>query len=175
MNEKGFMDPFAEYFTALVEEKRSQGYVYTERARELRILDRMSLEYDCTGGLPEQLVLDYVARRSHWSQATQENRVHTAHIAAVYLSKHGVSAYDCDKGIVTKHGGKFAPYIFTNEEIFLIFEQADHIAPNRSNNHLLHPVLMRMLYGCGLRISEALKLKMCDVDLEDGVLKEKTL
>lgn len=171
MNEKRFVGPFAEYFTALVEEKRAQGYAYTERARELHILDKMSLEYNCTGGLPQQLVLDYVARQPHWSQATQENRVHTAHIAAVYLSRHGITAYDCDKGIVTKHGGEFAPYIFTDEEICRIFEQADHITPNRSNNHLLHPVLMRMLYGCDLRISEALKLKMCDVDLKNGVLK----
>lgn len=90
MNEKRFVGPFAEYFTALVEEKRAQGYAYTERTRLLHTLDRMSLDYDCSGGLPKQLVLDYVTRQPHWSQATQESRVYTAHIAAVYLSRHGI-------------------------------------------------------------------------------------
>lgn len=36
--------------------------------------------------------------------------------------------------------------------------------------HLVMPVLFRMLYGCGLRISEALNLTKKDVDLEHGVL-----
>ncbi|MCL2000295.1 MAG: tyrosine-type recombinase/integrase [Planctomycetes bacterium] len=34
--------------------------------------------------------------------------------------------------------------------------------------HLVMPVLLRVLYGCGLRISEALALRVKDVDLENG-------
>ena len=32
------------------------------------------------------------------------------------------------------------------------------------------PILLRLLYGCGLRISEALLLRVADIDLENGVL-----
>lgn len=32
------------------------------------------------------------------------------------------------------------------------------------------PVLFRLLYGCGLRLSEALKLRVQHVDLKDGIL-----
>ena len=32
------------------------------------------------------------------------------------------------------------------------------------------PVLFRLLYTCGLRVSEALHLKVADVDLDAGVL-----
>lgn len=32
------------------------------------------------------------------------------------------------------------------------------------------PVLFRIFYGCGLRISEALNLKVKDVDLENGII-----
>ena len=36
--------------------------------------------------------------------------------------------------------------------------------------HLILPLLFRILYGCGLRVSEALSLKEEDVDLDEGVL-----
>ena len=39
-----------------------------------------------------------------------------------------------------------------------------------SDPHLVLPVLFRMLYTCGLRVSEALKLKVEDVDLQQGTL-----
>ena len=32
------------------------------------------------------------------------------------------------------------------------------------------PVLFRLLYSCGLRLSEARLLKVCDVDLNEGVI-----
>ena len=41
------------------------------------------------------------------------------------------------------------------------------VSPNR---HQILPLLFRMLYGCGLRISEALKLKLNEVDLKQGTL-----
>lgn len=36
--------------------------------------------------------------------------------------------------------------------------------------HMQMPMILRMMYGCGLRIGETLALKMCDIDLETGVL-----
>ena len=45
-----------------------------------------------------------------------------------------------------------------------------HPIPGTPVRHLVHPVLFRTLYGCGLRINEALKLKADDVDLESGAV-----
>lgn len=41
------------------------------------------------------------------------------------------------------------------------------VAPRR---HLVMPVLFRLLYCCGLRVSEATDLLMGDVDLDEGIL-----
>ena len=38
------------------------------------------------------------------------------------------------------------------------------------NCYITYPVLFRILYCCGLRISEALNLKLKNVDLENGIL-----
>jgi integrase len=36
--------------------------------------------------------------------------------------------------------------------------------------HLALPVIFRILYGCGLRVSEVCNLRFCDVNLEAGIL-----
>ena len=66
----------------------------------------------------------------------------------------------------------FVPYIFTHEEIERIFQTADRIKSRSVSPHIhkILPVLLRMLYGCGLRVSEALQLTDQDVDLERGIL-----
>jgi len=63
-------------------------------------------------------------------------------------------------------------YIFSEKELKNIFTICDNypvsnVSPNR---HLILPLVLRMLYGCGLRISEALNLKCNDIDLKQGTL-----
>lgn len=66
----------------------------------------------------------------------------------------------------------FTPYIFTHDEISRLLEASDHIRPIAQSRdmHQSLPVLMRLLYGCGLRVSEAVGLLCRDVNLETGIL-----
>jgi integrase len=45
-----------------------------------------------------------------------------------------------------------------------------HIDPRAPRRHLIMPALFRVLYACGLRVGEALRLRVGDVDLDAGVL-----
>ena len=62
-------------------------------------------------------------------------------------------------------------YIFTDEEIEQILIAADHTAFTEQNPARTYqlPVMFRILFNCGLRTSELLKLRMRDVDLEENV------
>ncbi len=67
---------------------------------------------------------------------------------------------------------KYIPYIFSVEELTRFFAETDkcqycYECPYR---HLIMPIIFRMIYTCGLRLSEARLLKVADVDLENGVL-----
>ena len=170
-NNKDFQGPFAVYLNGFLAEKRTLGFKYIEQERCLREFDLLSLEYDCSGGLPKELVMAYIEKKPHWSRSTQQHKVSIAHNVALYLQKHGLSAYLCDKANVTKDAGNFKPYIFTRQQMESIFHQADTIPSRGSmNSDVFYPVILRMLYGCGLRISEALSLKMKNVDLSKGLL-----
>jgi integrase len=69
----------------------------------------------------------------------------------------------------------FTPYVFTKDEMARIFEAADDLIlyyPN-SRRAAEFPVLLRMLYGCGFRIGEAIALTWDDIDLSTGVVTVK--
>ena len=72
---------------------------------------------------------------------------------------------------VPKLPSRFVPYIYTPEEIRQLL---DATTSYRRINLLLEPQTFRavllLLYGAGLRISEALSLQMADVDLSESVL-----
>jgi integrase len=65
----------------------------------------------------------------------------------------------------------FTPYVFTRRELNQIFAACDRLeAKAPSVMPVLLPVLFRLLYGCGLRVSEALNLTRGDVDLNNCCL-----
>lgn len=56
----------------------------------------------------------------------------------------------------------FTPYIFSKSEIHRIFECADQIGPNKNNfmnTPHIYPAILRLLYACGTRIGETVRLE----------------
>ena len=64
------------------------------------------------------------------------------------------------------------PYVLTDEEVRRLFTAIDsQPMSSYTNKALVDPVLFRVLYGAGLRISEALHLTLADVDTSSGTLR----
>ncbi len=68
----------------------------------------------------------------------------------------------------------FVPYIYTRDELRQLFKAAFSYQKNRSHvePYMVNRILL-LLYGTGLRLSEALSLTMKDVDLSQNVLTIK--
>lgn len=63
-------------------------------------------------------------------------------------------------------------YVFTDEEVRRLFTAIDSQPMSSfTNKALVDPVLFRVLYGAGLRVSEALNLTLSDVDTNAATLK----
>lgn len=168
-----FTGPLATHLNGIVEERHRMGFKFGEEERLLHELDRMSVDFDCQKGLTEELVRKFIERKPNWHQGTQEHHVHAVRLFALYLLRHDIPAFLVDYTSVTDLHEDYKPYIFTHEEINRIFEQADNIRPNGQMSHAFYPVLFRVQYTCGLRISETLGLRMSDVDLEEKVFHIK--
>jgi integrase len=62
--------------------------------------------------------------------------------------------------------------LLSDEELKKFFHALDSLEPIGSSptRHLVMPELFRLLYGCGFRVGEVLKLRLRDVDLQQGVI-----
>ncbi len=169
---KDFHGPFALYLDRLLTEKRLLGLKYIEEDRLMHVFDELSLGFDCSSGISKELVMAYVEKRPHWSQSTQTHRAQIVKQIALFLNRQGIPAHVLDCAGTTRMASNFSPYIFTHKQIADILNYVDNELSSKVNyrTRLFYPVIFRMLYGCGLRISEALNLKIKDVDLLDGLL-----
>jgi integrase len=167
-----FDSPFKQCIQAMIGEKRALGYKYDSSARLLYKFDLFCLTYGCTMPmLSKELVLSWCQKHPNEAQATFRTRLTVIRQLGMYMDRIGLSAFVLPLNYAPK-GPKYIPYIFSNKELATFFEQTDNCnycaaVPQRQ---WIMPLLFRMLYSCGLRISEALDLKIENVDLKTGIL-----
>jgi integrase len=149
-------------------------YSYAEQSKVNNMLDFIYThsKSDPILALQPELVNAYASKKDNESARSLHSKQSHIRQFALFLNLRGISAYVYPKELV-KTTEDFVPYIFTKDEINRILQVADAIGPNKNkfvNTPYIYPAVIRILYGCGLRISEALTLKCEDVDLDNGVL-----
>jgi cobaltochelatase CobN len=117
--------------------------------------------------LTKEMVEDFVSYREGESPKTQHMRMSLVRQFALFMKRKGFDFYVYPDELIPI-AKTFTPYIFTHDEVASIINVVDHLSyiPQSKHYHLIYPMLFRMLYGCGLRINEALSLKKTEVDLE---------
>jgi integrase len=165
----GVFSDLADDFIAF---KRAQGYKYYSEAKILRRFCRFSESYNLSEPhLTAEIVNDFTAAREGEAKKSRMHRITCMNQFGKYLTDRGYQVHPAPP----QHRwdtGSFTPYIFTHEEIQKLFAASDKIrkVTQARQLHKALPVLMRLLYGCGLRVSEAVGLVCGDVDLDSGVL-----
>jgi integrase len=156
-----------------IAEKQAVGYKFEKGSDMLKRFDSFVYNQSLKETtLTKQLVMEWIARKPNETISTQGGRISLLRGLAEYMNRIGYSAYIYPKAMVTVNRYAYIPYIFSSAEMKRIFEVCDHYPANdcTPNRHLVMPLLLRILYGCGLRISEALNLTVQDVDLLKGSL-----
>ncbi len=170
LENKLYQGPFAKQLHDFIVEKQSLGYSYKEEERLSFVFDQLSLSFDCSKGLVEDLVYIFTEYQPNWQATTQKRRISFIQNFGEYLIRHDINAFRPGYAIIKNIQPQYKPYIFTHSQIEQLFTKADNIQPNCRNSHIFYPVLFRVLYATGIRISEALTLTMDDVNFKEQTL-----
>jgi integrase len=122
--------------------------------------------------LSKEIVDKWIAKNPDEKPQTQIGRITAIREFGKYLDSIGVSAYTPPPRTGARVQ-RYIPYIFTHSEIQKLFAAADNYRISRQypQSHLIAPAIIRLLYGTGIRISEALALQTTDVNYRAGVIK----
>jgi len=156
-----------------IEENRAVGYKYTKCASLLKQFDALvAKKHLADTKIPKKLVLAWTKKRPNETESTRNGRISAVRGLARYMVRLGYGAYIYPACAVSIDRYSYVPYIFSKEELKRIFIICDGypVSDSSPNRHLVISLLLRMLYGCGLRISEALNLKLDDIDFKQETL-----
>ena len=161
-------------FMSLREVSKSKE-TYRHDKRILRDFDEYLCSILCDNkNLTEGQVIGWIHTLTGHTQ-TIAGHVVVIRIFLQQLGNYGIHSYIPP---IPKVHDDYIPYIFSETELDRIFHAADFLEKTSQvkKNTLIHveePMILRLMYGCGLRIGETVSLRMEDLDLVAGMLTLK--
>ena len=171
-----FSGIFKDIIPKYVEYKRAQGFeIGQSYLIMLRAMDNFfTAKYSIKNIiLTKDMVLNFVKKRDNEASSTTCFRCSLIREFAIFLQLQGYSnIYFLPNEYIPKRTTAFTPFIFSHKQIKQLFSIIDNykFGSNYLNTHKVYSTLVRLLYGCGLRISEALSLKISDIDFTNNII-----
>jgi integrase len=166
-----FAGRYSEHFVNFIAYKRSLGYKYYRRQiREMARLNRFLSDYP---EITKDVSNSWTNTNHDENHRTQKQRITQIRQFKIYLNSIGVKSYISPT--VREKPSSFVPYIFTPKEIAAIIHESDNLKYNYRSpfHHIAYPLLARLLYCSGLRISEALSIEVSDIDFNERLIRIK--
>lgn len=155
--------------------KRTLGFKFTTGAIILSQIDALAEKKGETSlGITKEFADDWSTKRPYEADIYRYGRIRILSMFSSYLCDLGIQSFI--PKLPHYHQSTFIPYIYSPKEIDAIFKACDELRLSAAYMHssiFSAPVLMRLLYSTGLRISEALAIKDNDINLDDNYLRVK--
>jgi len=171
MKRTEFESVFKSEIDAYLDAKETAGFNECSFFYRLRAFDRFCkrCKLDATV-FTRELADEWCKRRKGEATTTHYSRINAVKHFLIHLRMQGYAVYVTRD--ISFRKTQFQPHIYTEEEAGRYFQSID--AFNSKYNRkcaLQYPVLFRLLYCCGTRIEETLRIRKKDIDLEEGVIK----
>lgn len=165
---------FGPYIQQFIEKKRSIGFVYEHEEWELKHFDHFCCEKGISEtSLSRALVMEWGQLRENEYKTTSGSRFSVIRQFGLFLLSMDIEAYLPSN---YSYRSKSKTHVLSDEEIIAVFKIVDQRQPVHNNSDfrrlaLEYRIILRLIYCCGLRISEARLLKNQNVDFESGTLR----
>ena len=162
---------YATLLDQYVDFKRSLGYKFESAESTYYFFDQFTIQNGETEiRITKELADKWAVKRPNESDSTCYKRVMYLIQFASFLNDSGYKSYI--PGLPRAYKSTFTPYIFSHKEIKTIFAASDRLEMDNSMDSTVNaiPAILRTLYGTGIRVGEAVSLKVKDVNLDDRYL-----
>ena len=160
-------------FEEFIAYKRNIGYGYPTQTMELiRRFSRFLARFPAEDAiLTKDLIDAFCSMNKGEAASTRNKRFSMSRQFALFLKAKGVQCYVPPEQ-QQKASENFVPYIISESQMADIIKCADNqpFFPHACTTKAVYSMLPRLLWCCGLRLGEALGLRLEDVDIEAGVL-----
>lgn len=169
-----FQSCFAPYIEMFLQEKRAAGFIYESEEWKLKHFDAFCVKESVIEPcLSRELVKKWGTLRNGEAHATCSARTSIMRQFALFLVPLGIDAYIPSNFYKAE---KKVVHILSDAEIKAFFKAVDDYVPavsieSFSRLAIEYKVIFRLIYCCGLRISEARKLRWKDVNFEQGTIR----
>ena len=160
------------YIKRMLEIRKSMGIVDSRVRWILKEFD----DFANSIGLQEPHITEEFVKRWHKSRISDKEIT----IYGKYLVLRQLTSLMCRNGCVCyipiipkQPKSEFTPYIYTHDQISQLFTAADssRLFNNCMKTAIISmPVILRLLYSTGMRVSEALYMRNEDVNLDSGYI-----
>ncbi len=165
-----FRSPLASRLQAFLDMRKALGRKGTADYKILTYLDRFMMGTLKPGEtITRKITENWIKNMEHLSVGTRINRISVLRQFCCYLSYFDGRTCLIHRSALPRRT-RPAPYIYTHREIRSILAAAKRIGPAGSFRPVVVSTLIGLLYATGLRVGEALKLTLGDVDIKRQVL-----
>ena len=171
MSPSSFRSVLAPALRAFIEHRKALGYGDCGLARLLAQFDRYLVAQERHDPLlTRELVEDWVASGVPIQPRTRVLRLHAMRILGRFLAVTHPETYIPGPAYGPRFDSGFRPHIYTLAELDSLLAAAAQLGPRGSLRPKTFVALLGLLYCTGLRISEALALRLADVDFTERIL-----
>ncbi|MBE0451630.1 MAG: tyrosine-type recombinase/integrase [Clostridia bacterium] len=166
-----FSSSFSSEMYHYLDDRVASGYKEHSFYCPLRKFDR----FCCKEGITEPIFTTEDA--AHWlvrevteSDTTHYRRINSIKQFLIYLSRKGFDVFVVRD--IRYRPTDFQPHIYNDDECRRYFTAVDTYSSSKNKkNAIQYPVLFRILYCCGTRLNETLRIRKQDIDLDSGIIK----
>ncbi|MAE16786.1 MAG: hypothetical protein CL911_05025 [Deltaproteobacteria bacterium] len=157
---------------AFVDLKRAMGRRYESSEAILKGFDRfVAGSSGAKTTVTKEIVDAWMESLGHLMFRSRKRRLRLVRQFCLYLSREEADAYVPESTLINGRDPQFKPHIYTAEEFRRLLKAALSLPARRGSIRpmAIHTALL-ILYGTGLRVGEALRLRLADVDLMNAML-----
>lgn len=170
-----FKSIFKDELNNFIKYKRSLGYDYEREIYRLKMIDTILNNLKMKSKKITKNTFNELIKRNGMSDANYARQYGVTKDFCKYLISNSYKdIYYEDKHFHVVNNYK--PVIFSDDEIKLLFKTMDEYANNYKRQKYyklfyMYSILFRLIYSCGLRVSEVINISLEDINFNDNSIK----